>query len=50
MTGVRVDPATEEAECLPGRITAISTKTDRRLSVHPAKRDFIENLPNQQSI
>jgi hypothetical protein len=50
ITGVRVGPAAAEADCVPGRIAAITAKTDMRLSVNPAKRDFMENLQNQQNI
>src|SRR6266446_4837068 len=43
-TGVRVGLAAGDADCGRGRITAITAKTDSRLSVNPAKRDFMESL------
>jgi hypothetical protein len=42
-TGVRVGLAAGDADCGRGRITAITAKTDSRLSVNPAKRDFMES-------
>src|SRR5712664_2676536 len=41
-TGVRVGPAAGDTDCGRGRITAITAKTDSRLSVNPAERDFME--------